>query len=193
MNVLLLTVLFSSCSLLNSGTATIKLSETRATFSGRSYRNREMLSDLSLSVRNIQHPNGFKKWDTNLRFSPSIHFDKTELFTEERLQLPSGEFTDFPDITIERASAFINLKLTAHMPIGQFVATAGKGIAGFRARDGESLNTKRTREITKFEVVYVGFLSRRFFILTGPRYYNDGNEQFVWAFRFGYFWGNIKN
>ena len=152
-----------------------------------------MLSDISVSVRNIQHPKGFKKWDVNLRFTPSIHFDKTDLFTEERRELSPGVFTDFPDITIERIAAFINLKLTTHTPIGQFVATAGRGIAGFRARDDESLNTKRTRGITKFEIVYVGFLSRRFFVLTGPRYYNDGNEQFVWAFRFGYFWGDIKN
>ena len=182
----------SSCSLLNSGTATIKYSETRATFEGRSYRNKESLGDLSASIKNIQHPTVFGDWDLNLRFSPSIHLDKTELITKERRLLPSGIYTDFPDITIRRLSAFINLKLSGHTPIGQFVATAGRGIAGFHARDGMGLDTRRTRGISKLELVYIAFFAKRFFFLTGPRYYNDGNDQLVWAVRLGIFWGSVK-
>lgn len=185
-------VFASSCSLLNSGTATIKYSETRATFNKRDYRNKENLGDLSVSVKNLQHPKAHDKYDLNLRFSPSIHLDKTELVTSEKRLLPSGIYTDYPEITIRRLSVFINLKLTGHTPMGQFVATAGQGLAGFHARDGQGLDTRRTRNITKFELVYVGFFSKRFFFLTGPRYYNDGNHQYVWAARLGLFWGRIN-
>lgn len=189
-SLLSMTVLSSSCGIFNAGTVSSKYNEVRATFDGRSYRNRKSLSSVSLSIRGIQHPYKFKNWSGNFRLSPSLHFDRTVLESTETVTLPNGSEYIPPRIKIKRLSTLGNIKYNWHTPIGQFVATAGYGLALFKADDDLGLDTFRTREIAKLDFIYIGFLSRRVFILTGPRFFYDQLSHFSIAFRLGYFWGD---
>ena len=185
--------LVTSCSLLNSGTVSIKYNEVRATIDGRKYENKRNLSSVSLSVRNVQHPSFYGDWNFNIRITPSIHFDRTTFVTDElRTDPDTGEQSRFPDIKTQRFSTLANLKFITHTPIGAFALTGGAGIAGYYVRDGEALNSYRTNAIFKTEIVYVGFITKHLFLLFGPRVYYDKNRHLSIAFRIGYHWGKTK-
>lgn len=189
-------ILLSSCSaakLLNSGTVHLKYAVSRATFNGQLYENKSRLSNVSGSIRNVQHPNG-KKWDINLRIRPSIHFHNTTYQSGgTRISPTTSLLETLPDINIKRLSGIGNIKLTLHTPIGQFGAAGGFGGTLYKLREEGYYETVKTSEIRKLEFAYTGFLSKRIFVILGPRYFNDGNEQYVFALRLGYFWGSPSN
>jgi hypothetical protein len=181
--------LFSSCSLLNSGTVHVKYSKFKAKIDDVTYENKKEFGDVSMSVRNVQHPKSHGKWAIKLKLSPSIHYEKHTLGTLE-YHVKDGVYQKMPDIKARRLSTFANLKLIFHTPIGSFAATGGYGgaLSRFDMTGGSS---HRTTEISKVDFVYYKFLSRRFFLLMGPRYYKEKYEQVTFAFRIGYYWGKI--
>lgn len=85
-----------------------------------------------------------------------------------------------------------NAKIYFHTPVGAFAFTAGFGGTVYKMDDGGALNTIKTREIRRLDFTWTAFMSRRFYVLVGPRYYKAGYESYVFAFRLGYFWGQIK-
>lgn len=182
---------FSSCSVLNSGTANVKFSVAEATFDNIKYKNKNRLSDISASVRNVQHPKPYGEWAINLKISPSIHFDRFTFEQDQIVRDSLGNSITLPEIKIDRFSGMGNLKLTTHTPIGAFALSGGFGGTLFRQRDGLGLNTLRTGEISKVELVWVGFFSERFFVLMGPRYFKESYDSVVFAIRLGYFWGDM--
>ena len=180
---------FTSCSLLNSGTVHMKYTKFKADVDGVTYENKRGLGNVSVSVRNIQHPKKFGRWNINMKIRPSIHFERHPLGTlATRLNTDTGEQEQIPDFTFRRLSGFANLKLSLHTPIGAFAATVGYGGA-VRDFDRPSDRDIRTTEIRKVDFVYYAFLGKRFFVLLGPRYYKEEFEQVTFALRFGYFWG----
>jgi len=189
---ILILILLSSCSVFNSGTAHLKYTVMDATFDDIEYENSEKLSDVSASIRRVQHPKAYGKWNINVNIAPSIHFDKNRFTTDETFINEQGIVEKHPDIMLKRLSSFANLKLTTHTPIGAFVLTGGFGGTFYDLSDGRGLDTLKTREIRKLDLAYVGFFSDRFFVLVGPRYYKEAFEQFIFAFRIGFFWGDFK-
>ncbi len=188
----LILLICSSCSIFNSGTLHLKYSISDAKFDGVKYKNSKRLSDVSFSIRKVQHPKAYGKWNINLKLSPSIHFDKTEFTTSESFINNDGFVEKHPDIMLKRLSGFGNLKLSTHTPVGAFVLTAGFGGSFYKLSSSNGLETLKTREIRKLDLAYVGFLTKRIFILAGPRYYKDSFEQYIFAFRIGYFWSDVK-
>ena len=180
----------TACSIFNSGTISIKRTETKANFYGKNYSDIKKWTDVSFSIRRIQHPKKYGEWNINLGLSPSIHLDRSHLGLDDPTVLLTKRHL-YPDVKIKRLSTLGNLKLILHTPIGAFAASAGIGIAGYYAHSS-TMNTYRTRQIRRIDLVWVGFLSKRLFILTGPRWYFEKTWQYVWAFRIGCFWGKIK-
>jgi len=181
--------LFSSCSLLNSGTVHVKYTKFKAKVDDVTYENKKNLGDVSVSVRNVQHPKRHGKWALRFKLSPSIHFEKHTLGTLEN-HVVDGVVQRMPDIKVRRLAGFGNLKLILHTPIGAFAATGGFGGALSKFDKMNGSDYKRT-EIRKVDFVYYRFLTKRFFLLMGPRYYKEQYEQVTFAFRLGYFWGKI--
>lgn len=179
------------CSLLNSGSVNLKYTKATATFEGVTYENKERLSDVSFSVRNVQHPQKYGKWNFNVRITPSIHFDKIRYGTLAQRTNAQGQIEQYPDLLFQRLSLMGNLAASWHTAIGAFVLKAGFGGAFYNLDDGQGFDTFRTREIRKVDLAWVAFLSKRFFVLLGPRYYVEQFEQYTFAFRIGYFWGRI--
>ncbi len=184
-------IFFSSCSLLNSGTVHIKYTKFQSQVDDVTYENKNELGDVSVSVRNIQHPKQHGKWDINMSLRPSIHFERHTLGTLSHYIDDDGESVQYPDIKMSRLASFANLKLTFHTPIGAFAATYGFGGALSRFEKPDEDESHKTTEIRKVDFVYYGYLSKRFFFLMGPRYYKEQYEQVTFAFRIGYFWGKI--
>lgn len=186
-------ILLNSCAvtkLLNSGTVHAKYTVVKAKFDGVNYENKERLGTVSFSVRNVQHPREFGKWNFNIRLTPSVHFDNITYQTGHPDPVRSGE--SMPDINVKRLIGMGNLKFSTHTPIGAFVLTGGFGGAVSKLDDGRGLNTIKTTEIRRLDLAYVGFFAKRFFFLAGPRYYKEQYESFVFAFRVGIFWGRVK-
>ena len=181
----------SGCSLLNSGSFNLKYTKAKATFEGVTYENKEPLSNVSFSVRNVQHPKKYGKWNLNIRITPSIHYDKTRYGTLAQRTNSEGQTENYPDLLFQRLSIMGNLAGSWHTPIGAFVLKAGFGGAFYNLDDGQGFDTFRTREIRKLDLAWVAFLSKKFFVLMGPRYYVEQFEQYTFAFRIGYFWGRI--
>ena len=181
-----------SCGLINAGTTQIKYTRTEADFDGVKYENKEKLGDVSLSVRNVQHPSKYGKWNMNIRISPSIHADRFTYEAKQKTYDEDGVETTPGDIKIRRLKLFANAKLNTHTPIGAFVLTYGYGRAAFRLSDTEGLDTYRTVEIKKVDFSWVAFFAKRFFVMMGPRYYEESYESYVFAFRIGYMWGKSK-
>lgn len=195
LSLILLVLMSTSCGtskLLNSGTVHVKYTVSRASFNDQQYENKSRLGNISGSIRSVQHPNG-KKWDASFKLTPSIHFDNTTYQSGGTRPSPTTGLTELlPEINIKRFSGFGNLKLNFHTPIGQFSLTGGFGGTLYKLKEEGYYETIKTSEIRKIEFAYTGFLSKRFFVLIGPRYYNDGNEQYVMAVRLGYFWGSMS-
>jgi hypothetical protein len=185
----------SSCgvaSLLNSGTAHIKYTVSRANLEGVTYEEKDRLGNVSFSVRNVQHPKAWGKWNMNFKITPSVSIDKQRFGTlETHFNNTTGRTEQLPDIDVHRFMGFANLKITAHTPIGAFAAAGGFGGTAYRITDGAGLDSIRTREVRKLDFVYIGFFAKRFFLLMGPRYYKAGYESYTFAFRLGYFWGKM--
>lgn len=178
-------------SILNSGTVHIKYTEADAEFHGIEYQNEDKLGDVSVSIRNVQHPETWGNWALNFKISPSLHLDRTHYTTSQTLFSPIAGLTqNYPDIDIHRFIGFLNAKIITHTPIGQFVLTGGFGGTAYRMTDTSGLDTIKTSEIKKLDFVWIGFLSKRIFMLIGPRYYHqsDQNKQYVFALRLGYYW-----
>lgn len=185
----------SSCSvlsLLNSGTAHLKYTVAKAKFNDITYENKNRLGNVSVSVRNVQHPKAWGVWNSNLKITPSLHFDSQTYQTGEKQTLSNGLEENYPDITVKRLMSFANLKWTNHTPIGSFALTAGFGGGIIKTDDGQGLNSVTTREIRRVDFAYTAFFAKRGFFLMGPRYYRGRNESFVFAFRLGLFWGDVK-
>ncbi len=177
--------------LLNSGTTHLKYTVSDTTFDGVHYKNAERFGDVSFSVRNIQHPYQYENWKFNVGLSPSIHYDKERYRPKEtKSQLKLPDFDLLPEIQIRRLLGFANVKGSLHTPVGAFVLTAGLGLGLSERRDNQEYVHTTTKKISKIDLVWVGFISERFFIMAGPRYYNEDYEQLVFAFRLGYFWSN---
>ncbi|EQC43044.1 putative lipoprotein [Bacteriovorax sp. BSW11_IV] len=188
---LLFCLLSASCSLLNSASVNLKYTVSEAEIDGVKYQNRERLSDGSISIRNIQHPRRYGRWNMNLRLTPSIHYDKTTFVTNELCPNESGVMVDCADIKLRRLSILGNLKLTTHTPIGAFVLTGGFGGALKNMTTLGGMDSTTTTEIRKIDFAWVAFISKRFYILMGPRYYKEQFEQYTFAIRLGYMWGRI--
>ncbi|MDD0853423.1 hypothetical protein HBN50_09955 [Halobacteriovorax sp. GB3] len=165
----------------------MKYTVSRAEIDDVLYENKARLSDVSISVRNIQHPKQHGRWGMNLKLSPSIHLDRHTFSTLSTRE----DGTRYPDIKLRRLSVLGNLKLSTHTPIGAFVLTGGFGGAAKKMTSPGVLDTIRTTEVRKIDFAWIGFLSRRFYVLIGPRYYREQFEQYTFAFRLGYFWGRI--
>lgn len=182
---------FCSCSLLNSASVNIKYRVARAEIDGVTYENKERISDVSLSIRNIQHPRSHGRWNMNLRLTPSLHYDKTTFGTLATCENSDGDMEPCPDLRLKRLSALGNLKLTTHTPIGAFVLAAGFGGAVKKMTNLWGMDHTTTSEIRKIDFAWVAFISKRFYILMGPRYYKEQFEQYTFAIRLGYMWGRI--
>jgi hypothetical protein len=179
--------------LLNSGTANIKYRVSEATLDNTKYEEKGRLTNPSISIRNVQHPSWYKNWDYNIRLTPSIHYDDQDYETGGTFIDPTnGLIVKRSDINIRRGITMANLKATLHTRAGAFTASAGFGGTMYKIDDGRGLNSIKTREIRRLDLVWYGFISDRFFVLTGPRYYKAGYETFEFAFRIGYFWGKIN-
>lgn len=187
---LLFIPIFASCSILNSGTVHLKYRDGTAKFNDVTYEIEENLSDLSVSIRNVQHRNEFENWDFNIRLTPSIHLDRQTFGTLETFTNERGEEEQFPTIRNRRLSSFANAKANWHTPMGQFVLTSGFGGAVYKRRSSR-MNHISTTEIRKVDFVWLGFISDRVFVMLGPRYYVEQFEQFVFAFRIGMYWDEI--
>jgi hypothetical protein len=181
----------TSCSLLNSGTANLKYTISEATIDGVKYENSDRLNQGSISIKNIQHPAKYGRWDFNIGIRPSIHFDREIYGTLQTRVNENGDTVRYPDITITRFLGFGNLILTAHMPLGQVALSGGFGGTVYRMTNHEGLNTIRTREVRRIDLAWIGFFEDRFFVTIGPRYYKEAYESYVFSFRIGYFWGLI--
>jgi hypothetical protein len=189
---ILLPIILGSCGLINASTVQLKYTDTEATFKGVKYENKEKLGEVSISVRNVQHPAKHGAWNFNIRISPSVHFDRFVYGPIEKTYDDNGNDTTPGDVKVRRLKMFGNLKANFHTPIGAFVATYGYGRAAYRQTDQEGLDTYRTREIKKIDFSWIGFFSRRFFVMMGPRYYEESYESYVFAFRIGYMFGKSK-
>ena len=191
---IVLVSLLNSCailSLLNSGTANVKYTVSEATLNdGVKYEEVERISDPSFSIRNVQHPKTYGKWNVNLKVTPSLHYDDTTYQTgHTRFNKNKGREEELPNINIKRFMTLANLKLTGHTPIGAFALSGGFGGSVYKMDDGQGLNTIKTREMRKIDLAWYAFMSKHFFLLMGPRYYKAGYESYVFAFRIGYYWG----
>jgi hypothetical protein len=185
--IFILTFILSSCSLFNAGTVHLKYSDGEAFIEGNKYELKKRLGNISASVRHVEHPKQHSRWDIGLKLTPSIHLDR---FTFQTGKLDENQ-VQMPDLKYRRLSGLANLKLGTQTPIGQFVLTAGFGAGVFKLNDGAGIDTIRTGEVRKLDLAYVVFPAKRFFLLMGPRYYNSDFEQYTFAFRIGYFWGDI--
>jgi hypothetical protein len=189
--------LINSCSssdmLLNSGTVHVKYTVSNATFNGELYENKTRLGSVSASIRNTEHPSG-KKWGASFKIHPSIHFSNTTYQSGgTRISSTTGILENLPEINIKRLSTLGSLKLNFHTPIGQFSLTGGFGGTLYKLKEKGTYETIKTSEIRKLGLAYTGFFTKRFFVMIGPRYFNDGNEQYVFAARLGYFWGKASS
>lgn len=194
--ILIALLALSSCSstdmLLNSGTVHVKYTVSNATFDGQLYENKNRLGNISASIRNVSHPEG-KNWGASFKLHPSIHFSNTTYQSGgTRISHRTGLLENLPDINIKRLSTLASLKLNFHTPIGQFSLTGGFGGTLYKLKEEGYYETVKTSEIRKLGFAYTGFLTKRFFVMIGPRYFNDGNEQYVFAARLGYFWGKTS-
>jgi hypothetical protein len=179
-------------SLLNSGTLSIKYRVSEATLNEVKYEEKKRLSNLSFSIRNIQHPKKYGRWNANFKITPSLHYDDTEYQTgKTEFNAATGTHDLLPNINIKRGISMANAKLTAHTPLGAFALSGGFGGTIYRMTDRAGLDTVKTREIRRIDLVWSAFLTKRIFVLAGPRYYKAGYESYVFAFRLGYFWGKI--
>lgn len=179
-------------SLLNSGTVSVKYRVSEAKFDNVDYEAKERLTNPSFSIRNIQHPRKHGRWNINFKVTPSLHYDDTDYQTGKvSFNKETGRLEKLPIINIKRGITIANAKVTTHTPIGAFALSAGFGGTIYTMSDGAGLDTVKTREIRRLDLVWSGFLSKRLFVLAGPRYYKAGYESYVFAFRIGYFWGRI--
>ncbi|OUR97110.1 hypothetical protein A9Q84_12330 [Halobacteriovorax marinus] len=169
----------------------MKYTSAEATIEGNRYEIKDRLANVSASIRQVDHPKKHGKWDLGMKISPSIHLDRLVFQTGHSMPDASGTYLRLPDLKYERLAGLANLRFTAFTPIGQFLITGGFGGAIYTLDDGQGLNTTKTREVRKLEFAYLGFLTKRIFILMGPRYYKSGFEQYTFAFRLGYFWGDF--
>lgn len=193
--ILLFLPLLGSCAitrLLNSGTVNIKYRASEATFEDDSYELDANVTNPSFSIRNVQHPRAWGKWNFNLRISPSLHYDDNTFATGATFIDTDGVEKTKPNINVRRGIILGNLKATLHSPIGAFALSGGFGGTVYRLNDGRGLDTIKTREIRRIDLAWYGFFTKRFFVLMGPRYYNAGYETYEFAFRIGYFWGRIE-
>lgn len=188
-------ILCSGCAvtkLLNSGSVNVKYTVSKAKFEGVLYEEKERLNNVSFSVRNLQHPRAYGKWNFNLKISPSIHLDRTTYQTGQYFTNPdTGNYEQMPNIKVQRLLSFANVKSTAHTPIGAFALSLGIGGNLSQLEKSTGQSTTRTGEARRIDFVFYRFLSKRFFVLLGPRYYKTDYESYVFAFRIGYFWGRI--
>lgn len=189
-------LLFSSCavtSLLNSGTVNIKYRAVKASFNNQQYEIADHVTNPSFSVRNVQHPRVWGKWNLNLRLTPSLHYDDVTYQTGGTYVNPANGQTELlPKIKVRRGIALANLKTTFHTPSGAFALAVGFGGTVYRLDDGQGLATIKTREIRRVDLAWYAFLTKHFFVLMGPRYYKTDYETYEFAFRIGYFWGKME-
>ena len=192
---LVLITFFNSCaltSLLNSGTANIKYRASEAHIHGVAYEEDERVRSPSFSIRNVQHPKAWGKWNLNFKITPSLHLDNQTYVTGATYVDDSGLTQPYPSLNIKRFITLANMKITTHTPIGAFALSGGFGGTVYKMDNGLWLNTVKTREIRRIDLSWYGFISKRFFVLMGPRYYRAGYETYEFAFRIGYFWGKIQ-
>jgi hypothetical protein len=191
-NFILLIVAFilSSCSIFNAGTVHLKYSDGDATLEGTKYELKKRLGNVSASIRQVEHPKKASKWGFGVKLSPSIHLDRFTFQTGQMADYGNG-LVKMPDLKYKRLSTLGNLKFGMHSPLGQLVLTGGYGLGVFRLDDGASVDTLKTGDVIKVDLAYIGFFTKRFFLLMGPRYYKSDFEQYTFAFRLGYFWGKI--
>lgn len=190
-----MSLVFSSCavtSLLNSGTVNIKYRNTEATINDVRYEIDEHVTNPSFSIRNVQHPKAYGDWNFNVRVTPSLHIDENTFQTGATQLNSEGEQVRLPTVRVRRGIMLANLKSTLHTPMGAFALAAGFGGTVYKLDDGQGLNTVKTREVRRVDLAWYGFLTRRLFILMGPRYYKAGYETYEFAFRIGYYWGDFS-
>lgn len=172
----------------------MKYRATRATYNNELYENKDRFGNISGSIRHVQHPNG-RKWGANFGITPSIHYSNMRFQSGgTRISSTTGLTEPLPDVKIHRVSLLGNLKFTVHTPIGQFGVAGGFGGSMYRFTEIGNFETIKTTEVRRIDLAYTGFFTERFFFMMGPRYFNygssDGDEEYVFAVRLGYFWGS---
>lgn len=177
------------CALFNSGTTHLKYTASDTKFGEVHYENKEKIGDISFSIRNIEHPERYGRWNSTLRLRPSIHLDKENYRPKKNQRDKIENFDELPDIRIRRFLAFGDLRGSLHTPAGAFVLSLGVGGVLSERRDNGDLNYLKTQKATKIDLAWIAFITRRLFFMTGPRYYNEEYEQFIWSVRLGLFWG----
>lgn len=188
---LIFALLSGACSLINSGNVNIKYTTSNVKFQGIKYENKNNIKDVSISLKNVQHPQRWGKWNFNMRILPSIHYDSTDFTTAQTYADAEGNQVSYPEIQYKRLMTFANLGFNFHTPIGGFILSGGYGIAAYHKTDNAGLDTYRTRDIRKADLAYIGFLSKRIFVYVGPRYLKESYEEFIFAFRLGWYWGKV--
>lgn len=167
----------------------MKYTQATAKFNGITYENKERIGNVSVSIRNVQHPRKWGRWNANIRLTPSIHLDRQLYGTLHPHPDMPGQV--MPDVESTRLMGLGNLKITIHTPIGAFAMSGGFGGTVSKIDDGNGLNTTTTREVRKLDLAWYAFFAKRFFILMGPRYYKESYETYQFALRIGVFWGAI--
>ncbi|ATH07605.1 hypothetical protein BIY24_06490 [Halobacteriovorax marinus] len=180
-----------SCSIFNAGTVHLKYSDIDAGLEGNKYELKKKLGNISASVRQLEHPSFYRRWDYLVKLSPSIHFDRFN-FQAGAATISPNSVRPATELKYRRLSALGNVKVGFFTPIGQFVFTAGFGGGIYSMEDNHDLKTIRTREVRKFDLAYNAFLTERVFLMMGPRYYKTAFEQYTFIFRIGYYWGDVN-
>lgn len=183
---------FVSCSQvkkINSGTMQVKHNSSTGSFGGNLYENKRTWRDISASIRKIHHYTQRKDWDLRFKISPSLHLDSMRFQTQATRQLPNGQRATLPELDYTRLAMLGNFKLYTDTPFGQLSYTLGMGPGVYHLTDGEALDTVRLRSVIKMDLAYSFFVTKRIFVLVGPRiYFEEGVEIIQQAFRIGYFW-----
>lgn len=176
--------------LLNSGTANIKYKTSTAKFNDIEYQNKTKINNFSASIRNVQHPKKYGKWNFNIGLSPSISFTN-QVYGTLHVNPNSPVGAPLPDISLQRLITMANIGMHIHTPAGSFNFKAGYGRTLSDISDGQGLDTVTSKPIRKLDLAYIAFFSKRWFFQTGPRYYKEEFESFAWSIRLGIFWGKI--
>lgn len=188
----------SSCGLLNSVNISTRYSIPVENYNEVNYEEEKISQKNffkvpSISVKNVSHPSFYKKWDFDKKISPSLHFEKHSLTTNTKRYNPkTNSLEKYPKLKIYRFSALMNSKIFAHTPVGAFYLVVGPGATIYKADDGETINTIKGTDILKYEVSYVGFFKKRFYINLSARLFDSHLSMASAAVKIGYYFSDVN-
>jgi hypothetical protein len=161
---LFLFLLFSSCGLVNTANVSLRSAQTADPVQGRQYQAKNIPSTMAITVKGVEHPNRYKKWDLGWRWRPSIHLEKAKLVTnEQRRNLDSGAWESYPPLRLRNFMTYANLELATYTPIGSFVLSLGHGVKHQQLIDGQTINQRITVNGSKWELAHLLFFRPRWY------------------------------